>query len=401
MSRPLPLSAYLALRRGSAEADADVPTGGDARPSGPLVWIHVPDRPAATAAQAILGDFKAQDRQATLLLTGPGAVGVSGPDVIDTTLPTDTDAHAHAFLDHWQPNALVWVGGDLPPQLIDTTRHYKMARLLVCPGESAGLVAGSGFLLPGVIRALLALFDRVLCENRDEANRLLRAGAKPHRSEVIGRFEMLCPDQTVVESDYEDIAQTVGTRPIWVVAPAEPAELNAVIAAYQSAAHLAHRLLLVLVCDDPQAMAAHPELRNLNVADRSNGEDPGDLTEVLVVEQADQALFYRLAPMCFAGGTLSGGMVSDPFAAAAMGSAIIHGPQTGQHAAAFDRLDDAGAALAISLPQELGASVTSLLSVERTARFATTAWDVATAGAVATQRVSDLLQEALASQSAG
>ena len=61
----------------------------------------------------------------------------------------------------------------------------------------------------------------------------------------------------------------------------------------------------------------------------------------------------------------------------------------------------AGAALAISLPQELGASVTSLLSVERTARFATTAWDVATAGAEATQRVSDLLQEALASQSAG
>ena len=65
---------------------------------------------------------------------------------------------------------------------------------------------------------------------------------------------------------------------------------------------------------------------------------------MIVSGSENLGMWFRLASVCFLGGSLvhSGG--ADPFEAAALGSAILHGPYTQNYQNDFDRLLDAGGA---------------------------------------------------------
>ena len=92
-----------------------------------------------------------------------------------------------------------------------------------------------------------------------------------------------------------------------------------------------------------------------------------------------------------AGGTLSTGAQDHPFAAAALGTAIIHGAHTGRHADSFARLTRAGAARMTRGGQALGHAVEALLAADRAASMAAAAWEVTTAGAVVANRIAELV----------
>ncbi len=71
--------------------------------------------------------------------------------------------------------------------------------------------------------------------------------------------------------------------------------------------------------------------------------------------------------------------------AAALGSAILHGPRTGDHGAAFARLGAARATRAVPVPGALAEALGDLLAPDRAARLAQAAWAVASDGAEVTE----------------
>jgi 3-deoxy-D-manno-octulosonic-acid transferase len=125
------------------------------------------------------------------------------------------------------------------------------------------------------------------------------------------------------------------------------------------------------------------------VARRSAEEEPDTEVEVYIADApAEMGLWYRLAPVTFLGGSLyGGGSRRDPFEAAALGSAILHGPQGGPWAPALARLAEARASRPVAGPGDLADGLTDLLSPDRAARLAQGAWAVATAGAEVTDRI--------------
>ena len=78
-----------------------------------------------------------------------------------------------------------------------------------------------------------------------------------------------------------------------------------------------------------------------------------------------------------------------------MGSAIIHGPETGTEAEDFARLRRAGGSRLVRVPADLGEAVGDLLAADRCARLAQAAWGVASAGADATNLALDLAADLL------
>ena len=93
------------------------------------------------------------------------------------------------------------------------------------------------------------------------------------------------------------------------------------------------------------------------------------------------------------GGSLYGvGALRDPLEAAALGSAIIHGPRPGPYGPIFGRLGAARAARAVSSADDLGEALSDLLAPDRAALAAQSAWAVASDGADVTEKVLQYLR---------
>jgi 3-deoxy-D-manno-octulosonic-acid transferase len=134
------------------------------------------------------------------------------------------------------------------------------------------------------------------------------------------------------------------------------------------------------------------------VAERADGAEPEDSTQVYLADgTSEMGLWLRLAPLVLLGGTLPGGAGGrNPYEAAALGSALLRGPVLAPHAEAWARLDAAGATRAVQNGAELGRAVDSLLAPDRVATMAHAGWDVATRGAEVSNRIADLIHEAVA-----
>jgi len=159
--------------------------------------------------------------------------------------------------------------------------------------------------------------------------------------------------------------------------------------------------LLILVPQDPasaQGLAQRMEtVEGWSVALRSAEQDPEADTEVYIPDSfAEYGLWYRLAPVTFLGGSLSGaGCSRNPLEPAALGSAIIYGPRSGQHGATFGRLGAARAARMVGSDEDLIQALSDLLSPDRAARQAQAAWAVASDGAEVTDGVMALISKIL------
>ena len=89
-----------------------------------------------------------------------------------------------------------------------------------------------------------------------------------------------------------------------------------------------------------------------------------------------------MAPLAFLGGSLTAGHGgNDPFEAAALGTAILYGPNVGQHLAAYSLLVEAGAARIVRDADSLTSAVSNLIAPDQAAAMAHAGWDAVTAGA--------------------
>ena len=397
MTRSLALGAYLALAGLGGRRPEPEPAP---RPEGPLLWVHS-DGPERLAPIAALAE-RLEPEGLSTLVTLPRSVEpppMPGPGPgrpILSPVPLDSPRAVRAFLDHWRPDVLLWAGGRLRPALLHGTR---VPRLLVEGAPGPRLLDG-GARWPGLARAIVPLFDRALVTGAAAAERLSRAGLPEERLEITGPLDIPAPVLLCNERERRDLSQTIGARPVWLAGDLPLSELPAVVVAHRLASRTAHRLLLILaprIPEEAQAMSAAVAEAGLRVAQRAEGHEPEDGMQVYLADgTAEMGLWLRLAPVAFLGGTLPGGPGGrNPFEAAALGAALIHGPATAPHAEPWARLDAAGASRIVLNGIELGRAVEALLSPDRAAVMAHAGWDVATQGTEVANRVADLIREAL------
>jgi 3-deoxy-D-manno-octulosonic-acid transferase len=310
--------------------------------------------------------------------------------------PFDRVSAVEAFLDHWQPDVLLWAGGGLRPALL---ARASMPKLLVDGAPTPQLLECGGR-WPGLARGVVPLFDRALVAGDAAAERLARAGLPEERLEIAGPLEAPATVLPCNERERRDLAQTIGARPVWLAGDLPLSELPAVVAAHRLASRGAHRLLLILApknAEDAGAMARALGEAGLRVASRAESEEPEEDTQVFLADgMGEMGLWLRLAPLAFLGGTLPGGCGGrHPFEAAAFGVALMHGPTVAPHDEAWSRLDTAGASRLVLNGAELGRAVEALLAPDRAAAMAHAGWDVATKGAEVANRVTDLILAAV------
>lgn len=365
------------------------------RPDGPLLWLHCPGG-AVGATLELVRIARAARPQLAVLLTRPqGSAPVPLPPgasdrITQLELPPDGPVNARALLEHWRPDLGFFCSSSLPPALIaEAGQRGVPLGLFADSAPEEGLPEFA--LRARLSQALLRRFDRVFLGSEKWAAQFRRLGLPPHRMELTGPLSEGPHALPCNEAERETMAALLALRPTWLAMQPSPAETPIALAAHTAASRKAHRLLLILVPDDPArgpALAAGLREEGWRVALRSENEDPAEDTQVYVADlEGERGLWYRLSPVSFLGQSYGSGTPPDPFEPAALGSAILHGPATGARADRFNQLDRAAAARKVEDARSLGAALIELLSPEQAAAMAHAAWDVISRGAEATDQV--------------
>lgn len=366
------------------------------RAEGPLLWLQISPESGAEGVQGALSLIVRlrKLRPSLHIVVAGGTFGATDwpARVQSVEAPADSPANAALLLAHYRPSLVALMGGDLPAALIDAAAQAHIPALLLdahVPTRSPR----RSWAVRAVQHALLARLSKIYVRSAESVAPLVHMGAAEARVEVGGQLMEPPEPLHCSETERASIAAITRTRPVWLAASVPEAELAAVLFAQEHAQRHAHRILLILAPDRPdgsEALAALLEGEGHRVARRSlEGEPDAETGIFLADDPAEYGIWYRIAPVCYMGGTLRGaaGQARSPMEAAALGSAIIHGPQTAPFEADYSRLDEARAARIVYDERSLGEAVADLLAPDRAAILAHNAWAVTSSGAAAAETV--------------
>ncbi len=313
-------------------------------------------------------------------------------DVIHQFAPGDTDGTVVRFLDHWQPDFGVVIGQPARANLLAKASARDVS-LFHATSRRAGY--GSPHRFPHYF----SLFDTCFAASASETNQL-----RSHLRDQKARVETTGPMSDTVyalpcnETDCDELAKLLGGRPVWLASEVGGIEIGIVEAAHRKAFRSAHKLLLILVPragQDAVEIVKRLEKLGWRVAQRSEQQEPDSDTQIYIADTEDElGLWYRLAPASFIGGTLqTSGEPTDPFAPAALGSAVLRGPYHGRNPARFQALEAQGASLRVTNAEDLGEAVITLLAPDKAASLAQAGWTVTTESAHVVERLAEVMEE--------
>lgn len=359
------------------------------RPPGRLVWLHLGQGLTDQSVQSLVDRLR-NDHGLQVLVTGDTT------EPLSDTMPPDHPATVAAFLAHWAPDVIVLTGGDIRPALIAAARDIP---IFLIDATAPQLPRQIDRWIPGVLKRAVRSLRAVVTIDGVTARMYRKLGAD--QVSRLGRMEGGGHALPYFEAERSELATLFATRPVWLAVQIAESEEAAVIAAHSAAMRLAHRLLLILIPQDaaraPILAAKLEQAEGWLVARRELNQDPEPEVSVYIVDTPDElGLWYRLAPVCFMGGSLFGtGSNRSPMEAAALGSAIIHGRRTGVYGVEYGRLGAVLGAAPASTAGECAELLSELLAPDRTAKLAHAAWAVASEGAEVTDRITAMIMDGL------
>lgn len=374
------------------------------RPPGPLVWMHVADVAESPPIFEVMRHLLADSPAAHCLITTSGkmlppAIASRLPErVILENLPDESLVESERFLERWQPDLAVWSDFVLRPTLLDRTKRHGVPVILINARLSVTAFRRWRF-LRGMVGSLLERFDRVLVQDDASAGYFQALGVPKDRIAVTGALKEGSLPLPHDEAERRALAQALGGRAVWLAAGIYTAEMADILTAFRHARRSFPEVLLVIAPEAPENGRAFTDLcRNdgYKVAQRSTRDTITKRTDIYVADTlGEMGLWYRLSPVAFLGGSLVQQGGHNPFEAAALGSAILHGPHVTDFTGPYRKLTEAGACVEIADGADLAQALKQTLVPERAAEMATAAWIAGSEGAEVTDMVLDVLQSYL------
>jgi 3-deoxy-D-manno-octulosonic-acid transferase len=368
---------YLKRRRKQGKEDAHrfrerqgVP--GAARPRAALLWIHAASVGEATAMLALI-ERLLQARPTLEILVTTGTV--TSAHLLESRLPArarhqfvpaDLPRWIARFLDHWRPDLALWVESELWPNLILAT-HARGVPLVLVNGRLSTRSYARWRWWPGLIGPVLRAFSVCLAQDEEQARRFRQLGAR--EVGMVGDLKAAAAALPVDRPQLEQLARRIKERPLWLAASTHAGEEEIAARVHRDVATSHPGLLTIIVPRHPaRGDAIHAMLteRGLRVARRRCGEPITDQTDVYLADtMGELGLFYSLAEIAFVGGSLVAKGGHNPFEAARLDCAVLHGPDTRNCARMAAELAAAGAAETVSDADGLARAVSKLLGDRR------------------------------------
>jgi 3-deoxy-D-manno-octulosonic-acid transferase len=312
-----------------------------ARPAGRLIWIHGASVGESLAALPLVDKLQAAGNA---VLVTSGTVTSARmmrqrlpKGAIHQYVPLDIPRAVTRFLDHWKPDAALFVESDLWPNLI-LAAAARGVRLALINARISERSATGWRRIPRSARRLIGAFDVVLAQDDEIAARFAALGAR--NVLVVGSLKADAPPLACDAHALEALKAQIGGRPLLIAAQTHPGEDETVLPAHDLLRGQFPALLTILIPRHPERGPAMAELCGARkAARRAAGEQIGAETQVYIADTLGElGLFYRLAPFCFIGGTLVALGGHNPLEPAVLNCAILAGPYRASAAKAYEAI---------------------------------------------------------------
>ena len=305
------------------------------RPTGPILWIHGASIGEILAALVVIDALLAADEGLEILVTTGTVTSArllgerrSHPRLRHQFLPLDHPRVVARFLDHWQPQRVLWLESELWPNLLLGLRRRGVAVQLVNGRLSAGSLAGWLRWGPGLAQRILDGFAEILPQSQPDAERFRRLGAR--RIGSVGNLKLLAEPLPVEAAQRNSLRAAIGLNPVWLAASTHPGEERLVAAAHQRLESQFPTLITVIVPRHPDRGAEIASELAANfpamVVHRRTLREPMTAGLYLADSLGELGLWYRLIPIVLMGGSLVAHGGQNPLEALQFGRLVILGP---------------------------------------------------------------------------
>lgn len=369
-----PLLLAIRTRRGKEVAERHGERMGRPsapRPEGPLVWFHAASVGETNAVLPLIAALKAERPDVHLLLTTGTVTSaqLAGARLKDCALhqfiPLDSPSFVRSFLDHWRPDAAVFVESEIWPNFVLEMGARDIPLILV-----NGSLSERSFRRwrkwPSVSRSLLGTFRLVLAQNAQLAQQFAALGAADTRA--VGNLKMDAPPPPVDDEELARLRAAIGERPVFLAASTHAGEEESVAEVHGRLRETHPDLLTIIV---PRHPLRAPEIlsvlqeKGIKTAQRSRGALPDEACGVYLADTIGElGLFYALAPIAFIGGSLTARGGHNPIEALKLGTVVLTGPGHANFADAYGALLAVDACAKVSSTDDFAATVDRLLTDE-------------------------------------
>jgi 3-deoxy-D-manno-octulosonic-acid transferase len=320
-----------------------------ARPPGPLVWLHGASVGEMLSAIPLMERLRAEHLNVLVTsgtLTSARLAAQRLPDgVIHQFVPLDLPQFVARFLDYWLPDLALFVESDLWPNIIMTASERHIP-LVIVNGRLSERSFRRWQSTPRTIGSLLHRFDLCLAQSAADAARYQQLGAR--QVVTTGNLKLDAPAPAADPVKLAELQAAVSNRVLVAAASTHAGEEAAMIEVHRRLEQAFPPLLTIIVPRHPERGSSVAELARgagLSTALRSQGHLPTPETHIYVADTLGElGLIYRLAPVVFIGGSLVQHGGQNPIEAAKLGVAILHGPHVWNFADIYSTLDRAGGA---------------------------------------------------------
>ena len=339
------------------------------RPPGRLIWLHAASVGEAISALELINKLLTEHLDTRLMMT---TGTVSSAKLIRDRLPKgafhqfipiDMPNYVRRFMEHWQPNIVLWTESEFWPNIIIETRKRNIPMVLINGRISAKSFARWKW-APGLIKSLLQSFTLCLGQSDTDVHRLNKLGA--FDSKNLGNLKFAAPPLPADGEVLKTLKSNIGKRPIFLSASTHSGEEEILAIVHNSLKSKYPNILSIIIPRHPDRgpeilRAIQPITANCLL--RSNGDIINDLTDIYVVDtMGELGLFYRLSEIAFLGKSLVPLGGQNPIEALQLNCAVIHGPYMTNFQWMSEEMTKLGCSIQINNSDELIETVSALLS---------------------------------------
>ncbi len=335
------------------------------------VWVHAVSVGEVNAAAPVVNALRAQHPDLRWLITTITPTGSErvralwGDSVQHVYVPYDLSGAVGRFLRAFRPRLALVMETELWPNLLFGCRDFGMPAYLLNARLSARSLRGYKP-LSALIRRMLRTLRGIGAQSHDDGAHFVALGAARERVLDTGnlKFDIAAPANAGEFS--AQLHARIGARPVWIAASTHVEEEAPVLEMHARLRRQFPGLLLLWAPRHPERfpkVADAARDAGFRVATRKAQIWPDADDDVFVVDTfGELMLFYACADVAFVGGSLQAIGGHNLLEPAAVGTAMVTGPQLHNFKEISKRLVEAGALEIGRDADEVEAHVAALLA---------------------------------------
>lgn len=329
------------------------------------IWLHAASNGELAAARPVIDRLIAEGRHLLITVNTDSALALGqGWGLTNTQLrlaPVDLAGPTRRVIRRWSITAHITLESDLWPQRVLRTP----GPVLVLGGRLTERSAKGWARFAPMVRRVLGRVRYLSAQDAASAERFVTLGLD--RSAVGPVVDLKALYAPTGDAPDAALRGMFARQDTWLAASTHEGDEERLLEAHKTALERRPSLKLILAPRHPKradALAGLIDAAGLTHARRSAGDDPANADVYLVDTFGEMHLWYALAGVVFVAGSWTDRGGHTPYEPAAFGCAILHGPDTGNFRAAYERLAAQKAARCVETGAALAEALVALSSAD-------------------------------------